>query len=97
MAANYHIRRLPTVHGAKSVESANGITLSVGDPGVRSRVITLASNYINQVSLPILKTNLGETLKRAPQNTKVVLFSSWRAYANALAEGGVDAKKIPSI
>ncbi len=93
MTANNHIRRLPTIQGERTVDLTNGITLSAGDPGVHNRVLTMAKDFISQVSLPILQTNLGQI----PKNTKVVLFSSKRAYANALAKGGVDAKEIPSI
>jgi hypothetical protein len=89
----YHVHRLRKVQPVQSVQLANAITLSAGDTGVSRHVLTVASNFINQVSLPILKTNLGET----PRNTTIVLFSSQRSYARALRQGGVDAQEIPSI
>jgi hypothetical protein len=88
-----HVHRLPNVTTGKSVQLANGITLSAGDRGVRSPELTLATNDISQVALPILTTNLGDT----PKDASIVLFSTKRAYAKALQQGGVDEQEIPSI
>jgi hypothetical protein len=87
------LRHLPT-QKATHQTSVNGIIVSSGDQRVSSGTLKLATQYIQNISLPILKQNLGTV---PGKNTQVVLFSSAKSYASALAKAGVPQNQLQSI
>ncbi|KYP79911.1 hypothetical protein AYW79_04450 [Ferroacidibacillus organovorans] len=89
----YNINQLPNVNQGRTVHLPNGVSIAAGDDQVSERELKLGASILTQVSVSILKENLGVT----PQNTNIALFSSKQSYAAALAMAGVGSQDILSM
>lgn len=87
------IHHLQGVQGSQTHTASSGIQVSAGDSRVPTAKVSDATNIINQISLPVLKENVGFPSSR----THVILFSSKTSYANALLKSGVPSSQIDSI
>lgn len=86
------IHRLPAVP-PQAEQSAGPVKVQAGDRGVSAATLQRAVTTIQQVSLPVLSSNLNARLGTAT----VVLFSTPSAYANALRQAGLPASEISQI
>ncbi|ADG07247.1 peptidase MA family metallohydrolase [Kyrpidia tusciae] len=92
LARQIGIHRLPPER-AGSPQSVSGINIIPGDARVSRGALQAAADLVKNVSLPILKNELGQQ----PQKAQIVLFSTPRSYGNALARAGVDPNLIPQM
>lgn len=91
------IRRLPSRPQSQQPETsgqqAGRIQITAGDQGVTKSAVQTAVEAVQNISLPILKTNLWEP----PQSARIVLFSSRNSYGNSLIRAGVPAGQVQDI
>lgn len=87
------LRKLPRQNNYGSQTAQDGIQITAGDRKVTQTTLKAASKIVQQISLPILKSNVG----LPTGSTKLVLFSSKQSYANALAQAGVPHSQLNAI
>ena len=88
------LSNLPTTQIATNQLVATNIYIRAGDTAVPDTRLTQSSQIIKDISLPILNTVVGLS---PAKNIQIVLFSSSKTYANALAQADIDLNSIQSI
>ncbi len=88
------IKQLPGPGSNSSQNVSPQIQISVGDNQVSGNTLALAGQTVKDISLPILKENLGYV---PDKSTHVVLFSTKNSYRKALKRAGVPTDQISKI
>jgi hypothetical protein len=87
------LHKLPRQGDYGTQNAKDGVQVDAGDRKVSQSTLQAASQIVQQVSLPILKTNVG----LPSGSTKLVLFSSKQSYAAALGQAGVPRDQLNAI
>lgn len=91
-----NLSSLPTMETTTSLSQtiATNVYIKSGDNAVNATRLAKASQIIKDISLPTLNAVVGLS---PAKNIQVVLFSSPKTYANALAQANIDPNSIKSI
>ncbi|MGZ4111122.1 MAG: hypothetical protein ACXVP5_01580 [Tumebacillaceae bacterium] len=95
MSHRIGLRRLPKQSNNYGQQNVNGsgVQVTAGDRRVSQATLQSAGQIVQQISLPILKENVG----LPASGTHLVLFSSQQSYAQALVQAGVPQQQLQSI
>jgi hypothetical protein len=72
----------------------NGLQVVAGDSGVSGSTLKTSGQILQNLSLPVLQSSLGQTPNA---QTEITLFSSQRSYAEALLRSGAPQDQVQAI